>query len=394
MGEKGVPRGRHGLHDSRFARAPTKNRVPGRYISDTSPREAGNASKCACYYPLGVENVPENAAHFCVYSGASPDPMSILYELRYPTRWYTKLLTVILALVFFAGLSTLVISAFLLYRIVRPQRTSSEINMASFPGRPDEVEFNVPDMGQRKGWFFPGLRGAPTIILLHGYQSSRGELLTLVSALQDHQYNVFVFDFAAHGAIGGTTTFGYREADEVRAAIDVLSKRQDVDPTRFGLWGYNLGAYAALREAEKDPRVKALVLDSVYDYPKQMVKIGVEKTGVAGFPLMVRSAQTSFDWLNYAYKDDPPLSAKLGTLTDVPILFIQAADDPELAAVTYQMFMKAKEPREQAIIAHGNFPNLPDDEKRPYENRVVSFFLSKLPVGVQSPPVVTKSAAH
>src|SRR5271165_2839442 len=321
--------------------------------------------------------------------------MSILYELRYPRRWYTKLLTIVLALLFFAVLATAAISAVLVYWIVKPQRTSSEISMASFPGRPDEVDFTVTGAGERKGWFFPGLRGAPTVILCHGYQSSRGELLTLVSALQDHQYNVFVFDFTAHGANAGVTTFGYRESDEIRAAIDALAKRNDVDPTRFGLWGYNLGAYAALREAEKDPRVRALVLDSVYDYPKQMVKIGVEKTGVGGFPLMVTSAQTCFQWLNYAYKGDPALSQKLKSLSGVPILFISAADDPELSAITRNMFLKAQEPREQAIIAHGNFVNLPDDEKRTYENRVVSFFLVRLPItstAVVPPPVVAKTA--
>lgn len=318
--------------------------------------------------------------------------MSIFDELRYPRRWYTKLLVVILTLIFFVAVATAAIAGVLTYWIVKPQRTSSEISMASFPGRPDEVEFTVPSItpGDRKGWFFPGLRGAPTIILCHGYESSRGELLTLVSALQDHQYNAFVFDFAAHGAIDGTTTFGYRESDEVRAAIDTIAKRTDVDPARFGLWGYNLGAYAALREAEKDPRVRALVLDSVYDYPKQMVKIGVEKTGVGGFPLMVKSAQTTFEWLNYAYKDDPPLSSRLKQLTGVPILFIEAADDPELGAITRNMFLKAPEPREEAIIAHGNFVNLPDDEKRAYENRVVSFFLARLPV-TGAPEIVIPS---
>jgi uncharacterized protein len=314
--------------------------------------------------------------------------MSILNELRYPTRWYTKLATIILALVFFAVLATAAISAVLVYWIVKPQRTSSEISMESFPGRPDEVDFTVTGAGQRKGWFFPGLRGAPTVILCHGYQSSRGELLTLVSALQDHQYNVFVFDFTAHGANAGVTTFGYRESDEVRAAIDALARRNDVDPMRFGLWGYNLGAYAALREAEKDPRVRAVALDSVYDYPKQMVKIGVEKTGVAGFPLMVKSAQTGFEWLNYGYKSDPPLSAKLKGLNGVPVLFIQAADDPELASISREMFMKASEPREQQIIAHGNFVNLPEDEKRTYENRIVTFFLTRLPVSVVPEVVV------
>src|SRR6266436_4800928 len=226
--------------------------------------------------------------------------MSILFELRYPTKWYTKLFTAVVAVIFFAGLATLAIARFLVYRIVKPNRTSSEINLQSFPGRPDAVQFDVPvPAGHREGWFFPGFRGAPTIILCHGYESSRGELLTLVSALQDHQYNVFVFDFAGHGANAGISTLGYREVDEVRAAVDLLAARPDLDPTRFGLWGYNLGAYAALREAERDKRIRALVLDSVYDEPKQMDKVGVERNGLGGFPFMVRAAGLSFEYLNY-----------------------------------------------------------------------------------------------
>jgi len=306
--------------------------------------------------------------------------MQILDELRYPTRWYTKLLMALLALAFFAVLATTAIAGFLVYRIVKPQRTSSEINMASFPGRPEVLEFEVPGgLGKREGWFFPGLRGAPTIILCHGYESSRGELLTLEAALQDHQYNVFVFDFAAHGGNAGISTLGYREVDEVRAAVDVLAARPDLDPTRFGLWGYNLGAYAALREAENDKRIRALVLDSVYDQPEEMVKVGVERNGLGSFPFMVRAAKFSFEYLNYAHRDDPPLSRKLITLAGIPTLYIQALDDPELAETTRQMFLKAPEPREQAIIPHGNFVSLNDDEKRMYENRVVSFFLVRLP---------------
>ena len=305
--------------------------------------------------------------------------MSILFELRYPTKWYTKLATAILALAFFVLLATTAISGFLVYRIVKPQRTSTEISMASFPGRPDAVEFEVPGLGHREGWFFPGLRGAPTIVLCHGYGSSRGELLTLESALQDHQYNVFIFDFAAHGANQGVTTFGYREVDEVRAAMDALATRPDVDPAKFGLWGYNLGAYAALREAENDKRVRALVLDSVYDKPEQMVKVGVEKNGLGGFPLMVRTAELSFEYLNYQHRNDPPLAAGLSRLVNVPTLYIQALDDPELAETTRNLFLKAPEPREQAIIAHGNFASMGDDDKRTYENRVVSFYLLHLP---------------
>jgi len=291
----------------------------------------------------------------------------------------------LLALAFFGVLATSAIAGFLLYRIVKPQRTSTEISFASFPGRPENMEFQVPELGRREGWFFPGLRGAATVVLCHGYESSRGELLTLVSALQDHQYNVFVFDFAAHGANAGITTLGYREADELRKAVDTLAARNDLDEDRFGLWGYNLGAYAALREAENDKRIHALILDSVYDQPEQMVKVGVERNGLATFPFMVRSAQYSFGYLNKTHREDPALSKKLLALNGVPTLFIQALDDPELGTITRDMFLKAPEPREQAIIAHGNFVGLTDQEKREYENRVVSFFLLRMPPAVPKP---------
>jgi hypothetical protein len=121
------------------------------------------------------------------------------------------------------------------------------------------------------------------------------------------------------------------------------------------------------------------VLDSVYDEPQQMVKIGVERTGLGGFPLMARSAAFSFTWLNYKYREDPPLSKKLNTLAGVPKLFIEPSDDPELADITRQMFVKSPEPRDQQIIPHGNFVSMDDADKRDYENRVVSFFLLKLP---------------
>jgi pimeloyl-ACP methyl ester carboxylesterase len=305
--------------------------------------------------------------------------MPILFELRYPTKWYTKLFMALVALAFFIVLATSATAGFILYRIVKPQRSSTEISMASFPGKPDAVTFTVPGLGERDGWFFPGLRNAPTILLLHGYESSRGELLTLESALQDHEYNVFIFDFAAHGANGGVTTFGYREADEVRAAIDAVATRNDVDPARFGIWGYNLGAYAGLREAENDKRIRAMVLDSVYDQPAQMVKVGVERNGLGGFPLMIRSAEESFLWLNRQYREAPPLSRNLKAVAGVPTLYIEAADDPELGSLTRELFLKAPEPREEAVIAHGNFTTMADDDKRAYENRVVSFFLLHLP---------------
>ncbi len=302
--------------------------------------------------------------------------MGLISELRYPTKWYAKLITAALAMVFFALLATATISGFLLYRILSPAQSRAEINTKDFPGHPDEVSFSVPGIGQRNGWFFPGLKSAPTIILCHGYQANRGELLTLVTSLQDNHFNVFLFDFAGHGSSPGVTTFGYRETQELQAAIAAVSRRDDVDRERFGLWGADMGAYAVVSVAALDSRVRAIVVDSVYERPADMVRTQVQRTGLGALPLMGRWTLFAFKLLNWSYRHDPPLSAHLPS---VPKLFIIANDEPQLAESTRELFLHSPEPREQAILPKGNYIGMLDEAKRAYENRVISFFLLHLP---------------
>ncbi|GEM_PF-286717 len=304
--------------------------------------------------------------------------MALISELRYPTRWYAKLMIASVALVTFAVLATAVVSAFLLYRILEPERSRVNINARDFPGRPELVSFTVPGVGRREGWFFPGLRTAPTIVLCHGYQSNRGALLTLVTALQDHQFNVFLFDFAGHGASPGYTTLGYRETLELRAALAAVAQRNDVDRSRFGLWGVNLGAYVAIAVAAADPRVRAIAVESAYDQPAEMLHLQIQRSGLAAFPLVERLAGLGFSWLNREYRHEPPISQRLGRLGGVAKLFLMANDDPQLAEYTRELFLRAPEPREQVIVARGNYAAMLDEEKRSYENRIVSFFLPNL----------------
>lgn len=309
--------------------------------------------------------------------------MALISEHRYRTKWYAKLISATLALIFFALLSTAAFSGFLLYRILSPERIRTEINPKGFPGHPDVVSFTVPGVGTREAWFFPGLRTAPTIVLCHAYQSNRGDLLTLVTALQDHQYNVFLFDFAAHGISPGYSTFGYRETQELRAAIAAVSRRDDVDRSRFGLWGANLGGYAALAVAAAEPRVRAVAVDSVYDRPPDMLRLEIERTGLASVPLVERFASIGFAWLNRSYRHEPPLSQRLSRLAGVPKLYILVNDDPVLAQSTRDLFLRSPEPREQDILPKGNYAAMLEDEKRSYENRIVSFFLLKLSPSAQ-----------
>lgn len=305
--------------------------------------------------------------------------MSLPSELQYPTRWYTKFVVVIVAVAFFVTLFTATISAYVLYRILHPPITHLDLGIAEFPGHPETFSFTVPRIGEHSGWFFPGLRGAPTIILCHGYGSSKGELLTMATSLQDRQYNVYLFDFAGHGESKGLTTLGLEEPRELEAAVGALAKRDDVDQKRFGAWGANIGAYAALATAERDPRMRAIVVESVYDRPDDFLRAQVRDSGLARIPYAERLALKIFKWKNPDDRSVQPLSPGMAPLAGVPKLFLAPADEPMLSPETRMLFAAAPDPKQLADLAVGNYASMADDAKRLYENRLLAFFLINLP---------------
>jgi len=306
--------------------------------------------------------------------------MGFLSEIRHPSRWYTQLIIAFLALGIFVLLAAGTVSGYLVYRMVMPAHSQSHIDLQNFPGHPESLNFTVPGEGPRDGWFFPGLKSAPTIILCPGYESSRGELLTLATALQEQQYNVFIFDFTGHGSAAGRSTLGLQEVAELKSAMDAVGNRGDVDAGRFGLWGVNMGAYVALAEAVNDRRVHAIAAESPYGHPNDMVALQVGRSGLGTIPLVVRTTQLLFGWLNRKFGKVQPLRAQIQKLSGTAQLYLEAPDEPALAASTSELFRISSPPHELVVLQHGNYGGMLDDEKRSYENRIVSFFLINLPL--------------
>jgi len=220
--------------------------------------------------------------------------MAVFSELRYPTTRLAKVLSSLLAIILFAFVSIALISGFLLYQILRTAHPTATVDLTVMMGHPTTMSFPLADGTTRDGWFFPGRRGAPTVVLCHGYLSQRGDVLTLVTALQDSQFNVFLFDFSGHGTSPGITTLGYRERQELKSAVQTLSTRDDVDPQHFGLWGVDLGGYVALEEASSDPRISALIVDDAYSDPREMVQIAVNQSGLAVYLTLAASVIGGF----------------------------------------------------------------------------------------------------
>lgn len=308
--------------------------------------------------------------------------MAVLSELRYPTTRLAKVFSGLLALILFAIVSVATISSYLLYQILKPPRNPASLDLGTMMGHPTTFSFNLPDGTQREGWFFPGLRGAPTVVLSHGYTSQRADVLTLVTALQEHDYNAFVFDYLGHGGTAGVTTLGYRETGELRAALQGLATRDDVDPKHFGLWGVDMSGYTTLEMASTDPRVAAFVVDSVYDDPQDLIQNEVSHSGLTVIPYVSQFCVFGFRMMNYQYRKTPPVSTHLVPTRGMPKLFIQSDDRPNLAADTVRIFTKSPEPK-QMVDDRVSYRDMSDDDRRTYENRIVTFFLQNMPPSPQ-----------
>lgn len=284
----------------------------------------------------------------------------------------------LLALALFIFLAVATISGYLLYQIVSPPRSPANVDVSLLMGHPTTYKFEIPGQGEREGWFFPGLLHAPTIVLCHGYGSQRADVLTLVTALQEHQFNVFLFDFAGHGSVPGRTALGYGETQQLLAAIHGLEQRDDIDNTRFGVWGTDLGAYAAIAAAGQESKIESIAVDSAYDQPSDFLLVQLGHTGLGGLPLVKTFCLFGFRMLNYQYRMVPPVRASLSRLQSIPKLFIESGDRPELDEETLRMFQIAPPPKTQ-LVDSMTYAEMSDEGRRVYEDHIVSFFLQNLP---------------
>lgn len=141
----------------------------------------------------------------------------------------------------------------------------------------DPVELLSLDNTRLEGWLVPVidahrvliegddllLRRYPAIVLAHDFAASRQQLLPLIAPLHEAGYVVLAVNLRGHGpgAPSVGATFGLNESQDVRAAVEMLRRRNFVDADAIGLVGVGTGATACLLAAQQDPRLRIMVLD-------------------------------------------------------------------------------------------------------------------------------------
>ena len=272
------------------------------------------------------------------------------------------------------------VSGFLTYRIVTTRNDIETVTpLSSFQSSYVNLTFTDRRGGEHEGWLLVGLRGAPAIILCHGYNSNRSDLLALGNLLQGNHFNVYVFNFQGPRAKGKFSDLGLSQAEDLQAAIEKVTKQDGVNSHRVGLFGVNSGGYAALVAAQQSPQVKALIVDTVYDDPRQMFEAQVDQL-LGGSSEAFRALPDALFHLLTLRKTKPPVRENMKKLEGIPKLYIQGRDSPLLARHTEALHDMSPPPKRLLVLDQSYTSLASGAVKKEYEDQVLNFFLQNLPL--------------
>jgi hypothetical protein len=144
--------------------------------------------------------------------------------------------------------------------------------------------FTTRDGERLEGWFVPRAEARGTVLLFHGYADRKASLLDAAQAFHELGYACLLVDFRGSGGSSGeTTSIGYHEAEDVRAAL--VHAGSAGAPRPLILFGVSMGAAAVLRAcSELGADAAAIILQ--YPFSKMTVTVArrFQAMGLPAFP--------------------------------------------------------------------------------------------------------------
>ena len=244
---------------------------------------------------------------------------------------------------------------------------------------PDVPPSAVRDV-ELAAWTLHTVHGAPAVVLVHGFKTSREEMIPWARFLHDAGYNVLLLDTRGAGKSGGSTVgLGATEPHDISQAVTVA--RQQFGTDKVAVLGISLGAGAAILAAADDPEISAVVADSAWtDQDFQLSRLSFVDVGPLRVPLLPYGVGIVNLFVGADVTKARPLDA-IARISPRPILLIHSADDDNATTPlegARKLFAAAGEPKELWVAPRGGHAGAINAFPDEYRARVVAFLRAAL----------------
>jgi len=236
-----------------------------------------------------------------------------------------------------------------------------------------------------RGWLLNGAEGAPAVILLHGYGADRSWLLNLAVKLNETtNFTVLWPDLRGHGENPPVSwsLFGTAEGDDTTAAIEYLRTLKGPSGkalvgSRIGLYGTELGAYAALDAARRAPEVGALALDSVPASPNDLINSATSNRAGMNNAILKQIARWGVKIYSLGKYQATPSCDLARSLRERRVLLLTGGEGDPWRASTIDLakcFSGNAEVKKDMQVTGSNLPNSTGEQEETYDRPVIEFF--------------------
>jgi hypothetical protein len=243
----------------------------------------------------------------------------------------------------------------------------ADVPQAELGAAHEDVKLETTDGLELEGWYVPSTNRA-AVIVFPGRTSAQQQARMLVR----HGYGVLLYDRRGEGTSeGDPDSWGWDFDKDIRAGLDFLAHRDDVDPQRIGGLGLSVGGEMMLQTAADTKELAAIVSEGA-----GARTLGEELDDVSGFDKVGTALSYSVrDLSNSVFQNRLPpenLTQLVPKIAPRPIFLIHGgADDAGHRNPDY--YRAAKEPK-QIWEAKGGHTDGIDEQPREYERRVIAFF--------------------
>ncbi len=122
------------------------------------------------------------------------------------------------------------------------------------------------------GWWIPGKKTAPTIVLIHGWGRNASRMMPYIRNLHETGYNLIAFDSRNHGSSDKddfSTMLKFSE--DIRSVIDYGLEKGLIHNDRLGLIGLSIGGAASIHAAAHDERIRAVITVGAFANPEEVM---------------------------------------------------------------------------------------------------------------------------